>query len=170
MICVWRGIAYIGGSARLKKRFEEHLALLRRNCHKCGELQQDWNCFGPQGFVYFPLERVQDATKLSERERAWTKKCLIEGKVYNKLNAVTEKHRKEFRKSKPQWPDEPVGSSAKEYTFVSPEGEPMKVRGLRGICEAYRLNPSHMSKVARKLYVQHRGWTLAKTSEEELKT
>jgi group I intron endonuclease len=136
LICLWRGIAYIGGSARLKKRFEEHLALLRRNCHKCGELQQDWNWFGPDGFVYFPLERVPDTTKLCERERAWTKKCLIEGKVYNKRNAVTEKHQKEFSRCNPKWPKEQVGASAKEYCFVSPTGEVLKVRGLRVICSA----------------------------------
>jgi|tagenome__1003787_1003787.scaffolds.fasta_scaffold20789539_3 hypothetical protein len=35
----------------------------------------------------------------------------------------------------------------------------MTVKGLRGICEAYKLNPSHMSKVGRGIYNQHRRWT-----------
>ena len=169
LFCLWRGVAYVGRSVRLNKRFEEHFALLRRNRHKCDELQQDWNWFGPDGFIYFPLERVADRSQISERERAWTKTCLIEGRVYNKQNAVTEKHRKEFSNCKPNWPKEPIAASAKEYCFVSPTGEVIKVRGLRGICSAYNLNPSHISKVSRGIYVQHRGWTSGEIEEKILK-
>jgi hypothetical protein len=165
LICLWSGFAYVGASLWLLKRFRQHLDLLRLNRHPCEQLQKEWNEFGADCFAMFPLELVEDKAKLCARERAWTKKCLVEGKVYNQRNAVTERHRKEFRKCRAQWPDKPVGHSAKEYCFVSPEGEPVKVKGLRGICEAYRLNPSHLSKVARGLYVQHRGWTLGKTGE-----
>ena len=97
------------------------------------------------------------------------KKCLVEGKVYNRLNTVREAHRAEFKKCKPKWPEEPTGASAKEYCFIAPTGEVMKVRGLRGICSAYNLNPSHMSKVHRGIYVQHRGWTSGKTEQEIFK-
>jgi hypothetical protein len=91
----------------------------------------------------------------------------VEGRVYNRQNAVTEQHRKAFENHTPTWPDEPIPKNAREYVFVSPTGVKMKVKGLRGICRAYNLNPSHMSKVARGIYVQHRGWTAADTSEED---
>ena len=71
--------------------------------------------------------------------------------VYNRLNAVTTKHRQEFERHKPKWPSEPLRGRAKNYVFVSPAGDVMKVRGLRGICQACDLNPSHLSKVARGL-------------------
>jgi group I intron endonuclease len=165
--CLCSARAYIGESEDLIRRFDEHIALLRRKQHDLGEMQRDWNLFGPDAFVFFPLEFVEDKLARCTRERAWIKKFLVEGKVYNQLNTVRKHHREAFRNCKPKWPNEPVGGSAKEYHFVTPLGDVMKVKGLRGICEAYGLNPSHMSKVARKLYVQHRGWTLGKTSEEE---
>ena len=160
LICLWSGFAYIGASRRLRKRLKEHLDLLRRNRHSCKRLQKEWNEFGRECFALFPVELVRDRSTLSARERAWTRKCLVEGRVYNKLNAVTDRHKRDFKTCEPQWPSEPAAKNAKEYIFVSPDGEQVKVRGLRGICEAYGLNPSHMSKVARGLYVQHRGWTI----------
>jgi hypothetical protein len=159
LFCLWTGLIYVGASAHLKKRFEQHLDLLRLNRHPCKQLQQDWNQLGADCFALFPLELIRDGSDLSARERAWTKKCLIEGSVYNRLNAVTSKHREQFEKHKPRWPEEPAAKNAKEYIFISPTGLRMNVKGLRGICEAFDLNPSHLSKVARNLYVQHKGWT-----------
>jgi len=168
-LCVMRPCVYIGASEDLARRFEEHIALLNRNQHEAEEMQRDWNLFGSDAFVFFPLEFVEDKLTRCARERAWIKKCLVEGEVYNRLNTVREAHRAEFEKCKPKWPEEPTGASAKEYCFVSPTGEVMKVRGLRGICSAYNLNPSHMSKVNRGVYVQHRGWTLGKKEDEAFK-
>jgi hypothetical protein len=166
IFCLLWGIAYIGESRRqLIQRLKEHFDLLRRNHHENEGLQEDWNNLDPDCFVAFPVEEVKDLSLLAARERAWTRKCLIEGKVYNQRNAITERHKQAFLKHKPKWPTETVNKSAKEYTFISPTGIKMKVKGLRGICEAYDLNPSHMSKVARGIYVQHRGFT-AKLNED----
>jgi hypothetical protein len=169
LICLWTGFAYVGASRQLLKRFQRHLDLLRLNRHPCKSLQEQWNEFGPDCFAVFPLELIQDNAKLCARERAWTKKCFIECKVFNQRNAITDRHRREFGKCKPKWPEKPIGASAKQYCFISPTGEVMKVRGLRGICSAYNLNPSHLSKVNRGIFVQHRGWTSGKTEEEILK-
>ena len=166
VVCLCNGSTYVGGSRYLTRRFQEHLDLLRLNHHRCRELQREFNELGPDCFTIFPLELVKDESQLAARERVWTKKCLIEGKVYNRLNAVTSKHRKQFEKHKPRWPEEPAAKSAKEYIFISPTGLRMNVKGLRGICEAFDLNPSHMSKVARNLYVQHKGWTSGELSKQ----
>ena len=159
LFCLWLGRAYVGKSRHLTKRFQENLDSLRLNRHDSKELQKDYDELGPDCFTIFPLEFVKDATELSARERAWTKKCLIEGQVYNRQNAVTEKHRAEFKRHKPKWPIEPPTHAAKKYIFISPLGDVMEVTGLRGICEAYNLNVSHLSKVDRGIYVQHKGWT-----------
>ena len=169
LICLWSGSAYVGASHNLKKRFQRHLDLLRLDRHPCNSLQEEWKEFGPDCFALFPLEFVEDKLMRCARERAWTKRCLRDGKVYNEHNAVTEQHRSEFKKCKPKWLDEPIGSAAREYHFLTPLGNSMKVRGLKGICEAYGLNISHMSKVARGVYVQHRGWTLGKQADEVFK-
>ena len=159
LFCLWLGRAYVGKSRHLTKRFQQNLDSLRLNRHDSKELQKDYDELGPECFTIFPLEFVKDASELSARERAWTKKCLIEGKVYNRQNAVTAKHRQQFERHKPKWPSEPATNGARDYVFISPAGDVMKVKGLRGICQAYDLNPSHLSKVARGLYVHHRGWT-----------
>jgi len=166
LLCLWKGIGYVGKSQNLTRRFEQNLASLRLNHHDSEELQKDFNEFGADCFVIFPLELVADESQLAARERAWTRKCLIEGKVYNRLNAVTAKHREEFKRHKPKWPNEPAANGAQDYVFISPAGDVMKVKGLRGICEAYDLNPSHLSKVARGIYVQHRGWTSGESDHE----
>jgi group I intron endonuclease len=166
--CLCSARAYIGESEDLIRRFDEHIALLRRKQHELGEMQRDWNLFGSDAFVFFPLEFVEDKLQRCARERAWIKKCLVQGKVYNQLNTVRKHHREAFTKCKPKWPNEAVGGTAKEYNFVTPMGDPMKVKGLRGICEAYGLNVSHMSKVARGIYVQHRGWTLGKDNKGDI--
>src|SRR5207249_3606443 len=133
--------------------------LLRLDRHTLKSLQKDFNELGEDCFVTFPVELVRDKSKLCDRERAWTKKCLVEGKVYNRQNAVTEKNREEFKRHKPKWPIKRPTNGAKKYVFISPLGDLMEVTGLRGICEAYNLNASHLSKVNRGIYVHHRGWT-----------
>ena len=166
LMCLCSGLAYIGATRWLGRRFEQHLNLLRLDRHPCKPLQKDWNEFGADCFAIFPVESIRDGSDLPARERAWTKKCLNEGKVYNRLNAVTTKHRREFEKHKPKWPTKPPTNGAKEYVFISPAHDVMKVRGLRGICQAYDLNPSHLSKVARGLYVHHRGWTCSELAKQ----
>jgi GIY-YIG catalytic domain len=170
IICLLRGFWYVGKSFELAKRINHEFWELRNNRHPCKPLQDDWNRFGPDQFKTTLLESVADESQLCARERAWTKKLLVEEKVYNQQNAITERHRREFQKCKPKWPDEPIGSAARQYHFVTPLGGSMKVRGLKGICQAYGLNMSHMSKVARGVYVQHRGWTSRKTEDEIFKT
>ena len=115
--------------------------------------------FGADCFATVVLETLKDASQLPVREKQWTRRSEIEGKVYNQQNAVTERHKSEYLAHKPKWPKEQPAKSAREYVFISPDGTEFKVMGLRGICSAYGLNPSHLSKVARGLYNQHRGWT-----------
>ena len=158
IFCLLTGLAYIGASKHLLARLKQHFDLLRLNRHPCGQLQKDWNECGSECFTHFPLEAVPDAAALSKRERAWTRKCLIEGQVYNRLNAVTKEHKKAFEQQQAVQVQDATAPSAKFYIFVSPTGEVFKVRGLNNICAAYNLNVSHMSKVARGRYVHHKGW------------
>jgi GIY-YIG catalytic domain len=159
IICLLLGIAYIGGSARLFERLQDHLDLLRLNRHHNKQLQRDWNTFGDDCFAIVVLETLNHTSQVPVRERRWTRRSEIEGKVYNQQNAVTERHKTEYLCHRPKWPKEQPARSAKQYVFIAPDGTEFKVRGLRGICSAYGLNPSHLSKVLRGVYNQHRGWT-----------
>jgi len=128
-------------------------------------LQEDWNRFGPDCFVAVVLETLEDASQVSVREKQWTRRSEVEGRVYNHQNAVTERHKAEYLSCKPKWPKQQPAPSAKEFVLISPDGTEFQVKGLRGICFAYGLNPSHISKVLRGIYNHHRGWT-AKLKEE----
>ena len=162
VFCCLLNLAYIGKSRRLPKRMEEHLALLKHKRHHVRELQEDYTNYGPDYFMVLPLEFVDSAEELSKKEKAWIRKCQIEGGVYNRANAVTEEHRKQYESTKAASGklDFLNGRRGRMYSFVSPAGEVVEVRGLRGLCEAYNLNQSHMSKIARGLLSQHRGWRL----------
>lgn len=46
----------------------------------------------------------------------------------------------------------------KHYKFLSPKKELVEAYGLRELCQKHGLNPSHMSKVASRKAVHHKGW------------
>ena len=65
------GKVYIGSSARIRKRKDEHFARLRAGKHFNGILQKSWNKYGETAFVFEVLERVEDVNNLIEREQFW---------------------------------------------------------------------------------------------------
>jgi len=166
LLCLCTGLVYVGASTRLLQRLHEQMVMLRSNRHYNAKLQADWLRLGQDCFIIAAVEPVEDASQLYEREKAWIEKCRQEGGVYNVVNAVTDGHKEAFKTvAAPTSSLDCTGHGARKYSFLSPIGTRVEVRGLRRLCAAYNLNVSHMSKVARGLLVQHRGWTLAKEAE-----
>ena len=161
LLCFCTGLAYVGASTRLVQRIHEQTVLLKSGRHYNTQLQHDWLTLGPDCFTFFPIE-LTDNANLWTREKAWIERCRMEGGVYNVACAVTDKHLEEYKAIRPHTESELMNPSGKEYFFLSPTGTPVNVRGLKPLCEAYSLNPSHMSKVARGILTQHKGWMAQK--------
>lgn len=60
---------YIGSSCRMQKRKTEHLYDLRRNKHHSPKLQNAWNKYGENNFVFEVIEEVEK--NLIIREQFW---------------------------------------------------------------------------------------------------
>lgn len=69
---------YIGGSTDITGRYTHHRFMLRRGLHKCEALQNLWNVYGEEAFVFRTLERCAK-TELEGSEDRWirsTPECL----------------------------------------------------------------------------------------------
>ncbi len=61
---------YVGSAINLRHRQKEHFASLRRNEHENPKLQNAWNKYGPDAFIYEVLELVLPMS-LTAREQYW---------------------------------------------------------------------------------------------------
>ena len=81
------GTIYIGQSTSYPRRWHHHKHHLRTNKHKNKQLQEDYNTYGEEAFVFEVIEELPCDTSrdvLLEKERAQIKKHLNEGKkLYN---------------------------------------------------------------------------------------
>ena len=92
---------YVGSSVNLNSRKATHFRTLRKGVHKNTKLQNSYNKYGENAFVYEVLEYVNDNNCLLEREQFYINKynSAIEG--YNILekagNSLGYKHSSEVR-------------------------------------------------------------------------
>lgn len=96
------GNIYIGQSHNLRKRIQEHKAMLRGNYHPNQHLQHAWNKYGEKAFVFKVLE-LCDSDRLDEREQHYLDVYVPKGICYNISSDVksptrgkrlSEEHRK----------------------------------------------------------------------------
>jgi group I intron endonuclease len=69
--CVANGRAYIGSSVNVKRRFYLHCRDLVAGTHHSPRLQNAWNKYGSDAFVFEVVEHVADALFLVAREQFW---------------------------------------------------------------------------------------------------
>ena len=63
------GKFYIGSAVSLSMRWREHVWQLSRGLHPNRHLQSAWKKHGEDAFVFVVLERIEDETKLIEKEQ-----------------------------------------------------------------------------------------------------
>lgn len=68
------GKMYIGSSVDLPKRKRDHLRELKNNMHTNGRIQNSFNKYGINNFVFSILEFVNERNRLIEREQYWIDK------------------------------------------------------------------------------------------------
>jgi len=62
---------YIGSSAYLRFRKSAHFSDLRKNKHHSQYLQEEYDKYGRENFVFEVIEYIEDKNKLIEREQYW---------------------------------------------------------------------------------------------------
>lgn len=98
------GMEYIGSTVKLKRRLNVHLWSLQVGHHSNRMLQEEWNKYGKEAFIFGVLEFVQSDTSAPSREfvsslraleQCWIDKSFITGKLYNtEPSAYSAKGRK----------------------------------------------------------------------------
>jgi len=85
ILCVVNNKQYIGESSYVKNRFAKHKSLLRRGVHEIKELQEDFNKYGEDQFIFSRIEQGLGADKA---ERVALEKELLKkvsrANLYNK--------------------------------------------------------------------------------------
>ena len=70
--CTTTGVVYIGStSVSFKKRWRKHKQRLRHNYHENSYLQNAWNKYGEDKFVFEIAEVVDNVDIVKERESYW---------------------------------------------------------------------------------------------------
>jgi group I intron endonuclease len=74
---------YVGSAVDLKRRKTRHFSELRNNKHSNGRLQNSWNKYGEQAFVFVVVEDLPDAADLLAAENVWLKEHVGKDYCYN---------------------------------------------------------------------------------------
>lgn len=65
---------YVGSAVDFNRRKRTHLRLLRNGIHHSNKLQNSFNKHGEDSFEFIVIEKVNDKSKLIEREQFWLDK------------------------------------------------------------------------------------------------
>ena len=74
---------YIGSAVNFSRRKARHFSELRHNKHNNSKLQNAWNKYGEQAFVFVTVEEVFDKKLLLEVENRWLKEHVGKDYCYN---------------------------------------------------------------------------------------
>ncbi len=65
------GKIYIGSSKNIENRWKKHKYDLRSNNHHSEHMQNAWNKYGKENFIFKIIEEIRDENILIEREQYW---------------------------------------------------------------------------------------------------
>jgi len=105
---------YIGSSVLFEKRKINHLNCLRKNKHVNIILQNSWNKYGEENFIFEILEEVFDKNILIEREQSYLDKLQPEFNICQK--AFSWFGNKHTDKTKKKMSDKRIGKTLSEET------------------------------------------------------
>lgn len=66
------GKSYVGSSIEILQRWYSHRSRLKNQDHSSARLQNAWNKYGAEAFMFECLELVDDLSELQDREQFWT--------------------------------------------------------------------------------------------------
>lgn len=189
IICVCNGRFYIGSSGNLRKRFTAHRAALRQNKHKALRMQNSWNKYGEDAFLFEVLERCPNES-LMIREQFYIDTlnpcdnsigfnvCPIAGD--NTGRPMSDKTKKRIslanlgKKRSPEAVARIISGQKRvaestlhkiwttrglDFSLVSPTGKLFIGKGLAPFAREHGLNMGNLAALVTKKTHQYRGWT-----------
>lgn len=66
------GKSYVGSSINILQRWDSHRSRLKNQDHSSARLQNAWNKYGAEAFIFECLELLHDLSELQDREQFWT--------------------------------------------------------------------------------------------------
>jgi len=174
---------YIGSSKNISSRFAHHRFHFRRFIHTNIDLQQDWNSFGEDNFVFGVFEECHK-NSLLDREDFWKSKYTFEDRYDNELVAgrpnlgrkFSQKSRKRMsesqkryaqnvkvhhnaNKSKSKQHKEKIANTlSKEFILLSPNGDIIVGKNIKQFARENNLHDGNLYKVISGERQSHKGW------------
>lgn len=65
--CIFEDKVYIGSSVDINRRWTEHRSKLNTQKHANKQLQEDWDCYGDESFIFEVIEETTELIKAEQR-------------------------------------------------------------------------------------------------------
>lgn len=156
---------YIGRTKCFKRRKREHFYLLQKNIHPNYNLQDVWNKYGKENFIFDIAYEMSSPTKarLIEAEQFWLNslKPWDRNVGYN-ISKKAESGGKppSTVEQKEKYSNDAIERCGKIFEIVSPSGILFKIKGLRKFCRDNNLCLPSIWGVLNRVKLYHKGWHL----------
>lgn len=161
ILCIPTSKVYIGSATDLRERWFAHRNRLRRSIHVNKYLQQAWNKYGEEQFIFSVLELVS-VSVLRKVEQQWIDVNQAQDRKYG-FNSFP-------RADSPlgfTMPEEAIEKIRKYHAriyegFIDPEGKEVElIDNIRLFCDEHGLSVSAMRAMAAgdPNFQSHKGWT-----------
>lgn len=155
---------YIGSSKNIYQRLLKHFALLRHNKHQNAHLQNAWNKYGENSFMWFILE-LCDSKELTEKEQycidlfgaEYNITRIIERNILSRESRIKqgETRRRLHQEGKLEWNFNPVTLYVYDLDGKLLFSNPL---GLKDTARRLGISPSSICRVTNGTYQQCKGY------------
>lgn len=147
---------YVGSSANVYTRRNDHLSSLRRGRGQNPRLLANWNQYGESAFEFEILEKVKDPSQLWQKEQEWIDRLNptlnISKKAKGHGRAKWETERRRFIE------DGKEAHSYARFLLTAPDGRQICTDNLAQFAKAFGLERSLLQQVARGKIRFHKDW------------
>jgi GIY-YIG catalytic domain len=163
MISIYRiindvtGDFYLGSSIHTKRRFREHLTLLKSNRHQNLYLQRAWNKYGEKAFRF---EIYRELFGISSDDLRTVEQHYLDT-LKPEYNLSTEAV---YPAPSPEAIARRGEKFSKEYYVMSPNGVGETIRNLSAFARSHGLSAGCLNRVSQGEGRQHRGWRVRPAS------
>lgn len=141
--CIPLNKHYIGESKNLRSRLNKHKSCLRRDCHECSQLQQDYNLYGLENFIFQRLY-FGAFSETREERLSFEKKILETLPAENRYNVYVD------------WTSRPSETNSFYGKRHTPEARLANKRAHEGKTSSFK-GKKHNPNVGKKISAQNKG-------------
>jgi group I intron endonuclease len=146
---------YIGSTRSLTARKNEHWSQLRRQCHPNQHLQNSWNKYGEENFVFSVVENT-GVLEMLDAEKKWIDSLKATDRMFgynNETDPVNKSKSKEHREKISATLKEKYNKGYKHPSLGRVWPEEVKARMAAGQVGKI-LTEEHRAKISKSLYKQ----------------